>query len=664
MAGSKTAAKFFTALLIIGLVIIAISPAPVFISHARPPAQQPEGRNKSVIKIGIVTWPGFAPCFIGKEKHFFEDLDVEIKIIDDMTARDAAFRSGELDVLATSADLWVQEHAQGLAGQVILVTDQSFGADGILVNENIRTIEELKGKKVAFARATPSHYLLFKVLQDARLTPYDIEQVKVEDPSNAGQAFIGGSVDAAVTWEPFISTVRKSGKGKILITTRDYPGSIVDLLVASPKLLKDKEALNRFMQGWLRSVDYMTEHRQAARTIIAKGFQMDIKDIDIMMSGLQLAPASMNRHYLLADKQKYSALETLLNDAAKFWKHQEIIAALPDAQTMVSPAFASFSQGNPTPEASENKQISSLHKSRQIELFAGIFAGSFYLLLFWWIVIRNNLTGALTFTATATIQNQGQIRLLYWLTPLFLISIWCLCSASDLLPDKFVPAPGAVLMAFCKLLASGTLLVESWVSLIRVLTGFTAATIIGVPLGLFAGTFLICRQLIVPINSFMRYIPPTAFISLLILYCGVSELFKYMVIFIGGIFFIIQMVIDTVEDLDTGYVEMAITCGLSAKDIFQKIVLPWSGPRIIDILRINLSAAWTFLVVAELIGAEQGLGHFIALSQRFLRLDDLFVGIITFGLIGLVTDICMQKIGERMFPWHNLALKQLRGSSQ
>lgn len=661
MAGDKSVAKFFAVLIVIGLVVMAVGTALAFIGHAGQSAQKPQDRGRSVIKIGIVTWPGFAPCFIGKERHFFEDLDIEIKIIDDMTARDAAFRSGELDILATSADVWVQEHAQGLEGQVILVSDQSFGADGVVVSENIRTISELRGKRVAFARATPSHYLLFKVLQDAKLTPDDIEQVKVEDSSNAGQAFIGGSVEAAVTWEPFISTVRKSGKGKVLVTTRDYPGYIVDLLVASPKLLKNKEVLNKFMRGWLRSVDYMIEHPQLARQPIAQGFQMDIKDVDMMMSGLRLAPAAMNRHYLLADAQGHFALEAVLLDAAKFWKRQGIIATLPGTQSLVSPAFTAFSQGSDSQgESADYKTLSQSGKKR-MELFAGLLFSGLYVFLFWRVIVCNNLTGALTFSSGKSGKSKNLLRLMYWLAPVLVVALWCTCSAVNLLPDKFVPAPGAVLIAFYKLLVSGTLLLESWISLTRVLIGFTAAAAIGVPLGLFAGTFLIGRQLITPINSFFRYIPPTAFISLLILYCGVGEIFKYTVIFIGGIFFIIQMIIDIVEDLDVSYIEMAVTSGMSNWNIFQRVVLPWSGPRIIDVLRINLSAAWTFLVVAELIGAEQGLGHFIALSQRFLRLDDLFVGIIMFGLIGLITDICLQKLGEVMFTWHNLSLKRSAG---
>jgi NitT/TauT family transport system permease protein len=208
------------------------------------------------------------------------------------------------------------------------------------------------------------------------------------------------------------------------------------------------------------------------------------------------------------------------------------------------------------------------------------------------------------------------------------------------------------------LLVSGQLVIQSFISIQRVFVGFILASIVGVSIGLLAGSFIVMNYLVKPVNSFLRYIPPTAFISLLIVYFGVGETYKYAVIFIGVVFFIIQMVMDVVDDVDMRFIEMGLTNGYSNLDIFRKVIVPFCWPRVLDVLRINLSAAWTFLVAAELIGAESGLGHLIAVSQRFLRMDDLYAGILTFGIIGLVTDKLLGSASRQLFKWYYIELKR------
>jgi len=248
--------------------------------------------------------------------------------------------------------------------------------------------------------------------------------------------------------------------------------------------------------------------------------------------------------------------------------------------------------------------------------------------------------------------------LLWIVSSLLFIGVWAFFS--DLEPEGVnkIPSPLQTLSAGWRLLTSGKLLSEAMVSCLRIVVGFVTASLVGVSVGLIAGSFLIANRIIQPINSFLRYIPPTAFISLLIVYFGVGETYKYAVIFFGVIFFIIQMVIDVVEDIDRRYVEMALTTGYSNWRVFKEVILPASLPRVFDVLRINLSASWTFLVAAELIGAQSGLGHLIAMSQRYLRIDELYVGILSFGLIGVITDRGLELASRSLFRWYYLSLKQ------
>lgn len=279
------------------------------------------------------------------------------------------------------------------------------------------------------------------------------------------------------------------------------------------------------------------------------------------------------------------------------------------------------------------------------------------LFLIWLFFFRRGLFFSFTIFSKGKLSRWQNILISFGGFLLF-IAVWDILSRLEPEGINKVPGPGQTLIAAWHLLISGVLIQEAWISCLRVLIGFTSASLVGVTLGLLAGSFLLANRLITPVSSFLRYIPPTAFISLLIVYFGIGESYKYAVIFLGVIFFIIQMVIDAVEDIDKRYFEMAMTSGYDNPRIFKEVVMPASWPRVVDVLRINLSASWTFLVAAELIGSEKGLGHLISVSQRYLRIDDLYVGILTFGVIGIVTDRGIEWLSRKLFRWHYISTKQ------
>jgi NitT/TauT family transport system permease protein len=208
------------------------------------------------------------------------------------------------------------------------------------------------------------------------------------------------------------------------------------------------------------------------------------------------------------------------------------------------------------------------------------------------------------------------------------------------------------------MVASGELLPDIAASSLRVIVGFTAAALVGVSVGWTCGMSRTVRLLFEPANSFLRYIPPTALVALWIIIFGLGEQFKAAVVFFSIVFFVIQMVIDATSDIDQVYVDMGITNGFSKLELFWRIILPASLPRVWDVLRVNFSAAWTFLVVAELIGVGRGIGHLLGTSQRFLRLDDLYATIVTFGILGVIWDRCFEWGSHRLFRWHYVALNQ------
>lgn len=250
------------------------------------------------------------------------------------------------------------------------------------------------------------------------------------------------------------------------------------------------------------------------------------------------------------------------------------------------------------------------------------------------------------------------LKALYITSPVLLVGLWGMAAYGLNVSDKILPQPEAVFAALQRLLADGTLASAALISLKRIMLGFSAAAIIGTVLGLLAGTFVVARILLTPTNSLLRYIPPTAFVALMIVYFGIGESYKYAVIFMGNIFFIFSMVVDAVDDVDNRYLEMAKISGHKKWGLLRHVIVPHTWPRLWQIWRTNLAGGWIFLVVAEITGADGGLGHLIALSQRFLRVDELFVCILAFGVIGFATDKLFDMLGRVFCRWHYLSLRK------
>ncbi|WP_297391440.1 ABC transporter permease [Acidiferrobacter sp.] len=230
------------------------------------------------------------------------------------------------------------------------------------------------------------------------------------------------------------------------------------------------------------------------------------------------------------------------------------------------------------------------------------------------------------------------------------LAFWQALSAEHLVGGLFLPSPADVWMSLRHWYASG-LMHDAGISIYRVVAGFMLAALIGVPLGLFIGAYKWCEALLQPINDFVRYMPASAFIPLVILWVGIGEGSKIAIIFIGVVFQIVVMVADAVRKLPDRYLEAAYTMGARPGEAMKLVVWRGTWPQIVDILRINMGWAWTYLVVAEMVAADSGLGFAILQAQRFLDTAKIFVGIIVIGLIGLAFDLMFRALHKRLFPW-------------
>jgi NitT/TauT family transport system permease protein len=234
------------------------------------------------------------------------------------------------------------------------------------------------------------------------------------------------------------------------------------------------------------------------------------------------------------------------------------------------------------------------------------------------------------------------------------VGVWALATYGGLVPPLFLASPGRTLAAGWALLTEFGFAADIAVTIWRVVGGFAIAALIGVPLGLAMGAFKPVEAFFEPFISFARYLPASAFIPLLILWAGVGEAQKLSVIFIGSFFQIVIMVAVIAGSTRMDLVEAAYTLGARRAGILRRVIIPAAAPQIAETLRLVLGWAWTYVIVAELIGATSGIGHMIMDSQRLLDTGQMIFGIVVIGLIGLVTDFLFKWANRKLFPWATL----------
>lgn len=228
---------------------------------------------------------------------------------------------------------------------------------------------------------------------------------------------------------------------------------------------------------------------------------------------------------------------------------------------------------------------------------------------------------------------------------------WGVATLGGFVSKTFLADPFTMLQEGWNLLTVHGFINDIGITVWRVVGGFIIAAVIGVPLGIAMGAYKPIEAFFEPFISFARYLPASAFIPLLILWAGIGETQKMMVIFIGSFFQIVLMVAVTVGGIRRDLVEAAYTLGASDTGIVRRVLLPGSAPDIAEILRLVLGWAWTYVIVAELIGSSSGVGHMITDSQALLNTGQIVFGIIVIGVIGLISDFLLKFVNQRLFAW-------------
>ncbi len=228
----------------------------------------------------------------------------------------------------------------------------------------------------------------------------------------------------------------------------------------------------------------------------------------------------------------------------------------------------------------------------------------------------------------------------------------------------YLPAPHEVATAFVTSFTeepkrrSEKWLHESlWHSITIIFWGFVLSSLVGVPLGILCGTFSVASRLFEPFVEFFRYLPAPAFGALAVAILGIHDGPKIAIIFIGTFFQQVLVISNTTRKLDISLLEAALTLGAKRLQLLFKVVVPGILPDLYRDQRILLGWAWTYLIVAELIGTSSGITWFITQQARYKNFDNVFAAIMMIGIIGLVTDILLQLLGKKLFKWDKPANK-------
>jgi ABC-type nitrate/sulfonate/bicarbonate transport system permease component len=239
-----------------------------------------------------------------------------------------------------------------------------------------------------------------------------------------------------------------------------------------------------------------------------------------------------------------------------------------------------------------------------------------------------------------------------WISPLLLVVIWELVSRFHLVDPFFLPAPTTILVAAYKMIASGELIKHIKISLFRALSGYFIAVLVGIGLGIMVGWSKVSENIFDPLIELIRPIPTLALVPLIILWIGIGDLSKIIIVFKACLFPVLLNTIAGVKSVDKKLIQAARSLGAKDRQILMKVVIPSALPVIFTGIRISTAMCMMAIVGVEMIAAESGLGFLIVDMQRIFATDKMFVGIITLTLLGFFMDRIVRWVQKRVLKWH------------
>ncbi|GAA3942486.1 ABC transporter permease [Microbacterium soli] len=246
-------------------------------------------------------------------------------------------------------------------------------------------------------------------------------------------------------------------------------------------------------------------------------------------------------------------------------------------------------------------------------------------------------------------------RSLQFLGPLALVAVWCVVTYGGLVDTSKLPSPTQLFEVAAGLITEGfhavTLQEHIVASLTRALSGFVLAAIAGILVGLLMGYYRWADNLLTLTFSFFRPIPPIAFIPLVVIYFGIGQMSKIVLIFYAAFLYMVLSAHSGVRTVPDILIRAGKNVGMSSSQLFMRVLVPGAMPHIISGLRTSISIAWALIVAAELVAADRGLGYMIMEAGNFYNLPVVYVGIIAIGVIGVLLDGALLLLKKRVLHW-------------
>ncbi len=252
-------------------------------------------------------------------------------------------------------------------------------------------------------------------------------------------------------------------------------------------------------------------------------------------------------------------------------------------------------------------------------------------------------------------KEKNKIHRYTYMTWLLIILVWLAVTELNLISSRLVPSPIQVVKTFIDILNNGYNNTSFWehmgISMYRLFLSSALALITAIPLGLLSGYSTKFRAVVDSVVQFYRPLPPLAYYTLLILWLGIDESSKVMLLFLAAFAPIYLACVSAVGKVDPDYINSAESLGASKKDVFFTIVLPACLPDIFTGLRTAIGVAYTTLVSAEMVAATSGIGWMVIDASKYLKSDVMFVGIIVMGLTGLLIDLGLRTLENKIVFW-------------
>ncbi len=237
--------------------------------------------------------------------------------------------------------------------------------------------------------------------------------------------------------------------------------------------------------------------------------------------------------------------------------------------------------------------------------------------------------------------------------PLLIVIVWCTLTLGHkpMIHALFLPSPVAVLRALLRLAFNGDLWPAILASSTRIAVSFGVAAGVALPLGILMGAFEPINRAFESVMAPLRYMPISAFIPLLILWLGIGESQKIAFLFLGVFVYLLPVVVTAIRAVPEELVQTALTLGATRRQAMWTVLIPAALPDIFDSFRVMNAISWTYVILAEIVNARQGLGAIIQIAGEHTHTDEVFAGILVIGVIGLLTDVLIRTFNNYVFAW-------------